>query len=359
MIYKYSISWFIACMNQFVTSVRAFSILAVLCILSVLVLSTAVSANASVSTAFKGWGYAANPLGGAVPAWSWNAGTQQWQYRTVVSNTQMYMWPWTADWEWTWTAASGWLAIRQSYVFNNTTNGRRLLWSDEFNSAAGTPPNSGNWSIQTGDYGYGGLACFTNDNVYHMGDGSLILRARIGASCGGRAYSAASIDGKQQFGPPAAGQTISYEGRIKGPCGSGQWPGFWAVGTEREWPLDGEIDMIELFGNNPLAASQTIHGPTTTGGHWQQPRDVNASTPWCNAYHVYGANWSQNEIEFTIDGKVTQSRPASSIPAGAVWPFNPYKENLRLTLALGDYAGAVDNTRMPSGMYVDWVRVYG
>ena len=51
-----------------------------------------------------------------------------------------------------------------------TTTGWQLVWSDEFNGAAGSPPDPTKWNYDLGDGGWGNgeLETYTNspDNVF-------------------------------------------------------------------------------------------------------------------------------------------------------------------------------------------------
>src|ERR1700758_1795804 len=57
----------------------------------------------------------------------------------------------------------------------------KLIWSDEFNGSANTPPNPTKWTFELGDGGWGNqeLETYTNspDNVSRDGAGHLVIRA--------------------------------------------------------------------------------------------------------------------------------------------------------------------------------------
>ena len=60
--------------------------------------------------------------------------------------------------------------------------GFTLTWSDDFNGAAGTGVDAGNWKYDTGpgsSFGTGEIETMTNStaNVFQDGDGHLVLRA--------------------------------------------------------------------------------------------------------------------------------------------------------------------------------------
>jgi hypothetical protein len=62
-----------------------------------------------------------------------------------------------------------------------TTTGWQLVWSDEFNSPAGTPPDPKNWNYDLGGGGWGNgeAETYTNSpsNVFQDGTGHLVIRA--------------------------------------------------------------------------------------------------------------------------------------------------------------------------------------
>ena len=58
--------------------------------------------------------------------------------------------------------------------------GYTLVWSDEFNGAAGTGVNSANWLYDTGTgFGTGEIETMTNstNSVYQDGQGHLVIKA--------------------------------------------------------------------------------------------------------------------------------------------------------------------------------------
>ena len=133
-----------------------------------------------------------------------------------------------------------------------------LIWSDEFNGAAGTSPSGSNWTAEQGGNGWGNneLQSYTNrpQNVSHDGAGNLAITARketyTGPDGNTRGYTSARIHTKGKF-------SFTYgrlEARIRIPAGQGLWPAFWGLGDDVwdvGWPNCGEIDVMEALGNNP------------------------------------------------------------------------------------------------------------
>src|ERR1022692_1018424 len=80
-------------------------------------------------------------------------------------------------------------------------SGWKLVWSDEFNGPAGSPPNPNNWNFDLGGGGWGNneAETYTNslNNVFQDGKGHLVIRAIRDAT---GAYTSARL----QTGSPGA-----------------------------------------------------------------------------------------------------------------------------------------------------------
>ena len=108
-----------------------------------------------------------------------------------------------------------------------------LVWSDEFDGDSGTALNAAKWAydIGTGQNGWGNneLQTYTNkpENISLDGKGHLTITA---LKDGSGKYTSARIntDGiySQQYG--------RFEARIKTPTGTGMWPAFWMLGSNRK-----------------------------------------------------------------------------------------------------------------------------
>jgi beta-glucanase (GH16 family) len=245
--------------------------------------------------------------------------------------------------------------------------GWRLVWSDEFNLAANTLPDRHNWSFDTGGrWGHGSqLQCYTKrpENASHDGQGNLQIvarRERYACSDTTNDYTSARIhsNNKREF------KYGLIEARMKVPAGQGIWPAFWTLGYDAEmlpWPEAGEIDILEVIGREPTVAQRYVHGPTNSGGHWQLARKLDNGTAWHEAFHVFGIRWSENRIEFLVDGVNHGTITPAALQPGWLWAFNK-PHYLLLNVAVGgptSWPGAPDaTTPFPAPLLVDWVRVY-
>lgn len=239
----------------------------------------------------------------------------------------------------------------------------QLVWSDEFDGAAGESPDTTKWTfdIGTGPYndGWGNaeLEYYTDrpKNVSTDGNGKLAITA-YRESYSGASFTSARIKTiglfEQKYG--------RFEARIKTPYGPGIWPAFWLLGSNVGtigWPKCGEIDVMELRGQAPNVINGTVHGPGYSGGAsitkafaLQDDRfDVN--------FHVFAIEWDENKIDFFVDNTLYQRITPDDLTGD--WVFD-HSFFMILNLAVGgNYVGFPTNqTPFPQTMLVDYVRVY-
>jgi uncharacterized protein (TIGR03437 family) len=254
------------------------------------------------------------------------------------------------------------------------TSGWKLVWSDEFNQAAGSPPDPANWNYDLGGGGWGNgeAEVYTNSrqNVFQDGNGNLVIRAIRDAS--GNFTSA-----RLQTGTPGASThttDLSWQygrivARIKLPFGQGIWPAFWMLGENigtAGWPTCGEVDIMENFGtfnNNAAVNNGTAHGPGYSGGGGiTKSYTMPIGQKVADDYHVYAIEWSPDSIEWFVDGASFHKVTPASLPSGAKWVYNaPFF--ILLNLAIGGqttFLGKPDPSTpfAPQDMLVDYVRVY-
>ena len=251
--------------------------------------------------------------------------------------------------------------------------GWKLVWSDEFDGPAGTPPDPAIWTHEIGDgpattsAGWGNLELqyYTDstDNAALDGAGNLVITAcEANAAQGLRCY----------YGPCAytsarliTARTVELtygrvETRIKVPRGAGIWPAFWMLGADIDrvsWPEAGEIDVMEQVGRQPRRVFGTLHGPGYSGGEafgntYDLAEDV------ANHFHTFAVEWQPDRIVWYVDDvRYHEATPADVEPNP--WVFN-HPFFLLLNLAVGGrFGGEVSrDTTFPQTMTVDYVRVY-
>lgn len=242
-----------------------------------------------------------------------------------------------------------------------------LIFDDEFNGAASSAPDPSKWKVLGGSAPpRWGEECFVNNRAHISLDGTGHLVETATYNPGGVPCNNGS--GPYESGGMTTGSATNglfdfqygtVEARIKVPCqsGTGMWPAWWSDGPG--WPKGGEIDYLEVMkGGLGYDAHQTLHGATTSGGHWNLGYKNTSTTLWCKQYHVYGAIWTHGKLQFTIDGAVTHTATPSDMHSGWIWPFDSSHERLLVDLEVGGAGGTVNNATLPQSMLVDWVRVY-
>ncbi|MFE8595840.1 glycoside hydrolase family 16 protein [Archangium violaceum] len=237
----------------------------------------------------------------------------------------------------------------------------QLVWQDEFDGPAGTPPSPERWVHDVGGHGWGNEQLeFDTDrpeNASLDGTGNLVITARK-ESYSGRNYTSARINTSGRFE-----QTYGrFEARIQQPVGRGIWPAFWMLGAnvgEVGWPECGEIDIMEYRGQLPAITRGSLHGPGYSGGNNLGSEFVVSGGKLNEDFHVYAVEWEPNRIRWLLDGKAFFETTPARLPAGARWVFDkPHFIILNVAVG-GNYLGPPDSTTVfPQQMKVDYVRVY-
>ncbi|MFN7995624.1 MAG: glycoside hydrolase family 16 protein [Bryobacteraceae bacterium] len=235
----------------------------------------------------------------------------------------------------------------------------RLIWSDEFDGPAQSPPDASKWSydLGAGKWGNEELETYTDsrNNSFQDGQGHLVIRA---LQTGPGRYTSARLNTAGKF-------SVRYgriEARIRIPYGQGLWPAFWMLGDDvktTDWPGCGEIDIMENIGREPSIIHGTVHGPDYSGAKSLGQTDSLPSGRFADDYHVYAVNWSPKRIDFLLDGKVYFTVTPASLPAGSKWVYDhPFFIIMNVAVG-GSWPGNPDvTTTFPQLMLVDYVRVY-
>ncbi|WP_458107468.1 family 16 glycosylhydrolase [Arthrobacter sp. R3-55] len=242
-----------------------------------------------------------------------------------------------------------------------------LVWSDEFNSPAGTAPDPGKWSYDTGGSGWGNgeLQYYTSStgNAAADGQGNLAITARkenpADYQChyGACQYTSARLITAGKFSRTHG----RFEARLKLPKGQGTWPAFWMLGDNvftDGWPASGELDVMENVGKEPGTVWGSIHGPGYSGANSSSAGyTLPNGTALGDAFHTFTADWGPDSITWYIDGTPYSRKTKATTPEP--WVFDHYFF-LLLNLAVGGYwPGPPDpGTAFPQSLLVDYVRVF-
>jgi beta-glucanase (GH16 family) len=239
-----------------------------------------------------------------------------------------------------------------------------LFWSDEFNGAAGTPPDPKNWSYDLGGGGWGvmQIQTYTNSlaNASMDGMGNLAIVAIKDAQGN---FTSARIKTQHKF-EQAYGR---FEIRAKVVTGNGMWPAFWMLGNDFDtagWPQCGEIDIMEIRGTEPWGSGASLHGPGYSGQH---PLSGSFSMPEggpliSDNFHIFAAEWETGVVRFYVDNNLFETHTPADIPLDgggpSHWVYNhPFFMLINVAVG-GMFPGPPTGTTFPQTMLVDYVRVY-
>jgi beta-glucanase (GH16 family) len=116
---------------------------------------------------------------------------------------------------------------------------------------------------------------------------------------------------------------------------------------------------MEHVGYMPDSAFGSLHSKTYNHAiGTQKTKGVYVTNPY-NTFHVFGIEWTPDEISFFLDGKMYY-KEYNEHKTFAEWPFDK-RFHLLLNMAVGGNWGGkegVDESVFPATMLVDYVRVY-
>ena len=233
-----------------------------------------------------------------------------------------------------------------------------LTWSDEFDGPAGSSPDASKWSFDMGAGGWGNqeLEYYTNrTNNAKVEAGNLVITA-IKENFGGAAFTSARIKTQGKFSQ-AYGR---FEARIKTPYGPGIWPAFWLLGDNVDtdgWPLCGEIDIMELKGQEPSIINGTVHGPGYSAGSAITKSYGLVTGRFDTDFHIFAVEWGPNFIDYFVDGFLYYRITPKDVTGEWVYD-HPFFIILNVAVG-GNYVGfQTTGTIFPQSMYVYYGKVY-
>ncbi|HCZ08186.1 MAG TPA: glycoside hydrolase, partial [Flavobacteriales bacterium] len=148
------------------------------------------------------------------------------------------------------------------------------------------------------------------------------------------------------------------------PIGQGIWPALWMLGsdiTTESWPACGEIDIMELVGNQPRLIHGTVHWGPDNGQHQYYGTTAPAlSFPetFADEFHVFSIDWQENEIKFYLDDVHYHTVTPQNMN-GMAYPFNDAFFFIMNVAVGGEWPGDPNETTpFPGFMAVDYIRVF-
>jgi beta-glucanase (GH16 family) len=159
------------------------------------------------------------------------------------------------------------------------------------------------------------------------------------------------------------------EATMKLPRGEGVWPAFWLLSGNEVHTIDkdfsekqineqnfylrnGEIDVVEYYGNNPSQVEATLH---TYNGKQTKSTIINDTT---RSFHTYGAELTPDNLIITVDDAPIYTFVKKSDNPND-WPFgNNNQMYVLLNLAMGGPAGEINDSKEPWRLEVANIAFY-
>ena len=258
------------------------------------------------------------------------------------------------------------------FVFSLNAQNWQLVWEDDFNGNSldqnkwihdiGTGSQYGMWGWGNGELQYYQPQNTTLNNGIAKIEVKEEPNGIIDSWSATSYFSSSKITTKGLF-------NFRYgkvEARIKTIDGQGFWPAFWMLPSNGSWPCDGEIDIMEQWGNDYLTNSTSGAAhlgtcPYSSSTHFYETSSSYISSgSYADDFHTYSVIWKEDTITWYVDEiELFSLNPSSywSIPSQSAWPFNANEWYLMINLAITQ-AGPNSNTVFPNQMEIDYVRVY-
>ena len=264
--------------------------------------------------------------------------------------------------------------------------GYKLIWHDEFNYLG--KPNDKMWGMEYGFCRNHEDQWYQKDNANIVGN-ELVITAKKEKfrnpkynpnATGDNAwkftreyveYTSASLVARKEYDFKYGKVFV----RAKIPAVQGAWPAIWSTGNKYEWPLGGEIDIMEYYKNGVLA-NACWGGNSRWSATWDSSFKpisyfIEKDEEWKEKYHIWEMVWDEDFIKLYIDNDLLNSIDLSKTKnkgdhgasgGGDINPFSNdiegFGQRMRLNLAIGGDNGRPITAKFPFEYCIDYIRVY-
>jgi len=236
-----------------------------------------------------------------------------------------------------------------------------MIFNDEFNQPDGTLPDPDKWSSSIRYSAAWNRFVTDSPDVAFIRDSCLVCRAipNPDTSTDNVAMLTGAMETRGKF-------SFTYgkvEVRLRTNLHTGNFPAAWMMPQPPcdSWPAGGEIDIFESI-NAENRSYHTVHSNWTyTLGNKNNPKSSFNTQTYVTQWHVYGVEWTENLIRWTIDGTLVgsyaRSTDSTTIAQGQ-WPFeHDFYIILNQSVGNGSWASNPDTSYTYETEF-DWVRVY-
>ncbi len=254
----------------------------------------------------------------------------------------------------------------------------QLVWHDEFEGTGTFDPQK--WQPETGFVRNEEDQWYQAENAYTQ-NGLLILEGRLDSIPNPRynprrkdwrsirpyaKYSSASLNTRHSY-------SFLYgqmEVRARIPAVEGSWPAIWTLGTHREWPSNGECDIMEFYhikGKPHILANAAWGNDRPYNAVWNSAKIpyqhfLDKDPGWGEKFHLWLMDWTADHIRIYLDGELLNDIDLSTTINGSIGEHaNPFHapQYILLNLALGGInGGTLHPDSFPMRYEIDYVRVW-
>ena len=251
-------------------------------------------------------------------------------------------------------------------------DGYKKVWSDEFN---GDSLNRADWNVEIHEKGWvnNELQEYVDsaENI-QVKDGKLIINPVKKVTDGDTSSTKEAASYTSGRVSTQNKQTFTYgrfECRAKVPKGQGYLPAFWLMANDEnvygQWPRCGEIDCMEVMGQETNKAYGTLHygNPHSQS---QGTYTITDGADFSDDFHIFTCDWEPGKIIWYVDGVKYHEESewhSTTVGQGTLAYPAPFDQPFYIILNLavgGSWVGNPnDETSFENNPYViDYVRVY-
>ena len=237
----------------------------------------------------------------------------------------------------------------------------QLVFADEFNQPDGSSPDVAKWRVSTRRKSTWNRWISESPDVAFIQGGHLVCRAipNPDTTTDEVPMLTGAIETRDLF-------SFTYgkvEVRLRTEPYAGNFPAAWMMPQPpcEGWPNAGEIDIFEAI-DAQNTSFHTIHSHWSYDlGHKSDPKSSFTKNVTVGQWHVYGLEWTEERLIFTVDGVVAGTYERSNDEAvleQGQWPFtHPFYLILNQSVGDGSWAKAADTSHTYETRF-DYVRVY-
>ena len=221
--------------------------------------------------------------------------------------------------------------------------GWNSVWNDEFDGAS---VDTGRWEVAHRENSPNNELQYYLPSQVAVNGGQLHITASD-VPFGSKSYRSGLVRTwqEQRYG--------RWEVRADLPTGQGMWPAIWLLPRNANWPVGGEIDIMENVGNNTFFVKGSYHYNWSPGSPITSNNDYITGEDFAAGMHTYAVEWSPGQLRFYVDDNLYHSIDNPIQP-------DPVPMSLIINLAVGgDWPGSPDHTTVfPQTFDIDYARYW-